>query len=118
MDRGQPDMDDPSEHQLKVNELWRTYYAGENPWFHRVRRIYSLLPSSPRCKSCTSPFGGAGGLVMRAVGRRPSKMNPNLCSVCEDFARKNPGGAEIPLSLLFADIRGSSHLAETLGTTK
>ena len=55
---------------------------------------------------------------MRAVGRRPSKMNPNLCSMCEDFARKNPGGAVIPLSLLFADIRDSSRLAETLGTAK
>lgn len=55
---------------------------------------------------------------MRITGRSPSKMNPNVCDTCERFARKNPGGAEIPLSLLFADIRGSSQLAETLGTTR
>jgi adenylate cyclase len=45
-------------------------------------------------------------------------MNPNICGVCERFAEKHPGGAEIPLSLLFADIRGSTALAESLGTTR
>jgi adenylate cyclase len=45
-------------------------------------------------------------------------MNPNLCDTCERYARESPGGAEIPLSLLFADIRGSTHLAESLGTTQ
>jgi adenylate cyclase len=45
-------------------------------------------------------------------------MNPRWCSICESFAKGNPGGAEIPLSLLFADIRGSTTLAETLGTTQ
>ena len=34
------------------------------------------------------------------------------------FAKKHPGGAEIPLSLLFADIRGSTSLAEELGTAR
>src|SRR5207249_312337 len=63
-------------------------------------------------------FGGPGGFVMRLTGRRPSRMSPRLCDVCESFARTHPGGAEISLSLLFADIRGSTALAETLGTTQ
>jgi adenylate cyclase len=53
---------------------------------------------------------------MRIIGKRPSKMNPRFCSACEEFAQANPGGAEVPLSLLFADIRGSTALAESLGT--
>lgn len=55
---------------------------------------------------------------MRVMGRGPARMNPNICGVCEEFARQSPGGAEIPLTLLFADIRGSTTLAETLGTTQ
>jgi adenylate cyclase len=45
-------------------------------------------------------------------------MNPNMCNICEQFAEEHPGGAEIPLSLLFADIRGSTTLAEQLGTAR
>jgi len=55
---------------------------------------------------------------MRLTGRIPSGMNPNICNSCEKFAQEHPGGAEIPLSLLFADIRGSTTLAESLGTSR
>jgi adenylate cyclase len=48
-------------------------------------------------------------------GKRPSNLNPQLCNICEVFARKYQGGAEIELSLLFADIRGSTALAEKMG---
>jgi adenylate cyclase len=41
-------------------------------------------------------------------------MNPHLCNVCERFAEENPGGVELEVSLLFADIRGSTPLAETM----
>ena len=91
---------------------------GEVPAFHRVQRVFRLIPASPRCKVCFAPFKGAGGQVMRMMGRGPAKMNPNLCDSCERVAREAPGGAEIPLSMLFADIRGSTTLAETLGTTR
>jgi adenylate cyclase len=41
-----------------------------------------------------------------------------MCGICENLAENHPGGAEIPLSLLFADIRGSTALAEKLGTAE
>jgi adenylate cyclase len=41
-------------------------------------------------------------------------MNPHLCNICERFAEANPGGAELEVALLFADIRGSTSLAETM----
>src|SRR5207248_5799077 len=102
-------MHKPPDSQESVNEAWRALFTGEGAEsFHRVRRVFKLLPSSPRCMMCHSPFGGAGGLVMRVMGRSPARMNPNICDMCERFARAHPGGAEIPLSLLFADIRGST----------
>jgi adenylate cyclase len=111
-------MDKPSETQETINETWRAFFMGDHTAFDRMRRAFRLLPSNPRCKVCQSPFSGVGGFVMRRVGRSRARMNPNMCDMCERFAEKHPGGAEIPLSLLFADIRGSTALAETLGTAR
>lgn len=46
--------------------------------------------------------------------KRPSNLNPTLCNFCEQFALHYRGGAEVELSLLFADVRGSTALAETI----
>lgn len=52
---------------------------------------------------------------MRSFFRlEPSKMNPHLCNICERFADAHPGGAELEMSLLFADIRGSTPLAAAM----
>ena len=53
---------------------------------------------------------------MRVTGRRPSSQNPSLCSACFDFLREHRGGAEITATMLFADVRGSTRLAETMST--
>jgi adenylate cyclase len=106
------------EEQATINEAWRTFFMGGELAFHRTLRLHRILPSSPRCKLCYAPFKGVGGAVMRVMGRAQAKMNPSICDVCERFARESPGGAEIPLSLLFADIRGSTGLAEKLGTAQ
>jgi adenylate cyclase len=111
-------MNKPPDEQARINEAWRAFFTGDDRSFHRVVRAFHLLPTSPRCKMCQAPFAGPGGLVMRAIGKAPSRMNPNMCDSCERYSQAHPGGAEIPLSLLFADIRGSTHLAETLGTTQ
>lgn len=44
-------------------------------------------------------------------------MNPQICTVCEDFATQHQGGAEIELSMLFADVRGSTVLAEGMSAS-
>ncbi len=51
---------------------------------------------------------------MRLLGSRPSAKNPNFCAICDAFARTHPGGAEVELALLFADLRGSTTLAEQM----
>jgi adenylate cyclase len=49
---------------------------------------------------------------MRFVGFGPSRINRRICRGCIHALEKRPGGAEIELSLLFADVRGSTALAE------
>jgi adenylate cyclase len=44
--------------------------------------------------------------------KRPSRLNPHMCNLCENFAEKYQGGAEVESSLLFADVRGSTTIAE------
>ena len=98
--------------------VWRSMLTERNP-IQRRRRLfgpllYRHLPSAPRCKACTRPFGGPGGALMRAMGRGPWTKNAKYCDGCFRFLRQNHGGAEVECSLLFADVRGSTPLAETM----
>jgi adenylate cyclase len=95
-------------------EFWRQFLLHGDPRERRNRAIFRRLPSNPRCRLCAAPFGGIGAPLMRAIGKRPADGNPNLCSNCFTFVTSNHGGAEIEISLLFADIRGSTSLAETM----
>lgn len=101
-----------------ANEEWRCVLEGEisghfcwKPW---VRRVSRAIPSEPRCKLCHTPFGAPGN-VLRFVGFGPSRLNRRICSGCVGALEKKPGGAEVNLSLLFADVRGSTSLAERMG---
>jgi adenylate cyclase len=95
--------------------MWRALWTGQPELpMHRKRRIYGRIPANPRCRICYAPFRGVGGVLMRFTGSRPSTKNPNYCSICENTARDYPGGAEVELALLFADLRGSTSLAEKM----
>jgi adenylate cyclase len=49
---------------------------------------------------------------MRLIGKRPSDKSPRVCNSCYTFLADHHGGAEIEITMLFADIRGSTTLAE------
>ena len=51
---------------------------------------------------------------MKPFGMGPASFSPLMCNKCESMARKEEGGVEIELSMLFADVRGSTTLAETI----
>jgi adenylate cyclase len=100
------------------NELWHQVLTGEYKGIGKARRLLKRIPSEPRCKMCNAPFTGVGGQVVRlTLGRKPSKINPHFCSGCYDLLVANPGSTEIEMTLLFADIRGSTTLAQEMGTT-
>jgi adenylate cyclase len=94
-------------------EIWREMLLNPSRML-RVRRFWGRLPSPPRCKWCTRPFGGPGGVVMRAVGLGPWTKNSKYCTGCFRVLRKSHGGAEVDCSLLFADVRGSTSLGERM----
>lgn len=51
-------------------------------------------------------------MTMLGFGKYPG--NPQLCNACFRASAKHPGGAELELTVLFADVRGSTSLAETM----
>lgn len=104
------DMQPPPD--LGDEAFWYDYLTVGSPNERRIRRIFRLLPHGPRCRLCAAPFAGAAAPVMRMIGKRPADHNPNWCSSCFDFITEHHGGAEVELSLLFADIRGSTGIAE------
>jgi adenylate cyclase len=63
---------------------------------------------------CAAPFSGPGGLVMRWFGHAKWTKNPKYCTGCFRMLSSNHGGAEVECSLLFADVRGSTTLAERM----
>jgi adenylate cyclase len=66
--------------------MWEKNLTQGNIYWRRYRHMYGWLPSNPRCVNC------------------------------HDFAYKFPGGAEIELSMLFVDVRGSTTIAEKMDT--
>lgn len=103
---------------MSNEELWYTIFAKGHPALVKQHQRHLKLPSPPRCKLCLVPFGGLGGFVMGFRGKRPSNRNPRFCSACDHFIRQFPGGAEVELSLVFADVRGSTSLAERMSASE
>ena len=75
------------------------------------------------CKGCWCqmrvpvPIRGPLSLPLRLFGIRRSRMNPNLCTVCELMFRvvMRRRNVEAELTILFADLRGYTALSQTLG---
>jgi len=101
---------------MDADQLWREWFTTSAfSAEKRLHRLLRLLPREPRCKFCNAPFEGIGSIFVRAVyGKKQSSLNPRFCSVCEDFGQKFPGGAEVEMSMLFADVRGSTALSEQM----
>jgi len=75
-------------------------------------------PRAIICKGCWGqmripvPIRGPLSYPLRLFGIKPSRMNPNLCTICElmfkvVMRRRN---IEAELTILFADLRGYTAL--------
>jgi adenylate cyclase len=107
-------------------EEWSAFLGGTHPHLHDKSPL-RFVPSSPRCRLCKAPFRGPGGFLLRRYGFAPWPKQPRVCGRCfkglETHARMCPGaedgqirGGEVEISMLFADVRGSSKIARTMST--
>ena len=84
---------------------WRELLTGEHKGMQSLRRLFLNVPSPPRCKMCYAPFHGVGGVLLKPWFG-PWERNSQLCKSCmAGLIKVGVGGAEVELSLLFADIR-------------
>jgi len=103
-----------------IEKTWHDILTyGESSKEKRYRRIFRMFPSKTKCKWCDLPFDHPfSPLIHFIFNKHPAKYNPQFCDICENFAQKFQGGAEIELSMVFADIRGSTTLAEQMSITE
>ncbi len=102
----------PDGAQANAEEWERFFEYFGHAAVRRGIRLISSLPAAPRCEACGNPFAGFGGWLMRRVGKSPSRKNPRWCQLC--FEKAPGGGVTLPIGVLFADVRGSTALAETV----
>jgi len=113
--------------ELTPQEEWAAFLGGTHPHLQDKSPL-RFIPSSPRCRLCSAPFGRPGAFVLRRYGYTPWEKNPTICGRCfkgiEAVAKMCPtaeedgeiNGAEVEISMLFADVRGSSKLARQMPT--
>ena len=108
------DMNDPK--SVDVGNVWWFWFTTSAFTVDKkLRHVMRVLPHDPRCKFCNAPFQGVGGTIVRVLfGKQRSSLNPRFCNLCDQASRQFPGGAEVPMSMLFADVRGSTALSETM----
>ena len=96
------------------SEYWYRLLSGEIRGLRPDHRFFRSLPSAPRCKLCHAPFEGPFAPILGKIGFGRWDLNAQLCGFCIKGIAKHEGGAEIPVSLLYTDVRDSTALAETL----
>lgn len=64
------------------------------------------------------PLRGVLSVPFRAFGIRPSKMNPNTCTICELMFTKVMRSRKVSIdaTVLFADLRGYTTLSQSLSS--
>ena len=103
--------------------------SGHPPTIARAARsglvwedVFILAAQSKICMGCWQqlhlpvPLRGPAALPFRMFGIRPSRMNPNTCTVCEMMFTRVMRATKISvdITVLFADLRGYTALSQTL----
>jgi adenylate cyclase len=107
-----------------AEQEWHDLLSGTHPHLAHKSPL-RLIPSNPRCRLCKAPFGNPGKVVFRRIGFVPWDKQPNICGrcftglqqtaqMCRSHEGKEIRGAEVEISMLFADVRGSSKLARQM----
>ncbi len=109
-----------SKEMQSVSPYWHAMLSGGHPALQRGRRFYRMLSPTAhnRCRLCCAGFDGFTAPAMRLMGRGPWLRNPHFCEKCEEALEKERGGAEIEIAMLYADVRGSTPLAISIGPSR
>ncbi|TMK16275.1 MAG: adenylate/guanylate cyclase domain-containing protein [Actinobacteria bacterium] len=106
-------------------EEWHDFLSGTHPHLQDKSPL-RLIPSNPRCKLCKAPFGSPGRFILARYGYQPWVKQPKICGRCfkglGNHAQMCPSaadgqqirGGEVEISMLFADVRGSSKIAREM----
>jgi class 3 adenylate cyclase len=105
-----PTTPDEAEH----SQYWEALLAGDDSSLSLLQRTFRKVPSPPRCKLCEAPFSGPYAPLFRLLGFRRWALNQQICRFCVRGMERHRGGAEVDVSLVYVDIRGSTTLAEQM----
>ena len=80
------------------------------------------MQSAAICKGCWQqmhmpiPLRGVLSVPFRAFGIRPSRMNPNICTICELMFERTMKARTVTLNatILFADLRAYTKLSQSM----
>jgi adenylate cyclase len=90
--------------------IWQAVLT--TPGLAPFARYFRWLPSRSRCPLCMAPYNNPFGPVVSRLGFGRNSRYPQLCNPCFRDLSKSPGGAEVSITVLFADVRGSTGIAE------
>ena len=82
------------------------------------------LQAATICKGCWQqmhmpiPLRGVLSVPFRAFGIRPSRMNPNICTICEMMFERAMKARTVTLdaTILFADLRAYTKLSQSMSS--
>lgn len=100
------------------SEHWARLLGGDDSHLSVLQRTLSKLPSPPRCKLCMAPFTGPYAPFLRVLGFKRWALNQQMCRVCVRDLERHSGGAEVPVSLVYVDVRGSTEIAERMSASE
>ncbi|HJT63578.1 MAG TPA: adenylate/guanylate cyclase domain-containing protein [Candidatus Limnocylindria bacterium] len=100
----------PGASDAERTEAWRAVLT--MPGLAPFARYFRWLPGQHRCPLCFAPYTNPFGPIVSRLGFGRSARYPQLCNPCFRGLANSPGGAEVSVTVLFADVRGSTAIAE------
>lgn len=96
--------------------IWYSLLTGSHPRLRKGRQLFRWISPylADRCRLCYAPFTGISAPIARWMGRGPWRRNPHYCDQCEQFFREHRGGTELDIAVVYADVRGSTHMASSM----
>ena len=102
----------PHDHEREHSEQWRRLLTGDLGRLKYFRKSLGWIPSGPRCKLRLAPLKPPGSVVLRPIGFGPSRSTAACAARASAAWIRSPAARRS--SSPFADVRGSTALAERL----